>query len=129
MARILVIEDDEQVRTLLAERLSKEGYEVVSAADGDAGIRIYREAPADLVITDILMPVKDGVEAIRELRQEFPEVPIIAITGVRGRFSRLPAAEVLGAARTFTKPFNLNEMMAAVASILDNTSAPESPDA
>ena len=118
MARILIIEDDEQVRMLLSECLSRAGYETVLAADGDEGIRSYRETPADLVITDILMPRKDGVEAIRELKNEFSDSRIIAITGVRGRFSRLPAAEVLGAVRTFTKPFNLDEMVQAVGEIL-----------
>jgi len=103
---------------LLSECLSRAGYETVLAADGDEGIRSYRETPADLVITDILMPRKDGVEAIRELKNEFSDSRIIAITGVRGRFSRLPAAEVLGAVRTFTKPFNLDEMVQAVGEIL-----------
>lgn len=123
MARILVIEDDDQVRQLLHERLTKAGYDVALASDGEEGIQLFREQPADVVITDIFMPRKDGVEAIRELRHDFPDAKIIAMTGVRGRFSRLPAAGVLGAVRTFVKPFSLDEMAVAVQQILgDNHS-------
>ena len=125
MARILVIEDDDLVQQLLLEGLTKAGYEVTLASDGEEGIRRFREQPADLIITDILMPVKDGVEAIRELRHDFPDAKIIAITGVRGRFSRLPAAEYLGAVRTFVKPFSLQEIIGAVKQILGGDTSEE----
>ena len=119
MARILVIEDDDGVRGLLLQILEGAGYEVVGTTEGEEGIRAYRREPADLVITDIMMPEKDGVEIIRELRRDYPDVRIIAITGFRGRFNRLPAAEYLGAQRTFLKPFSTQEMLEAVREVLD----------
>ena len=118
MARILVIEDDDQVRDMLQETLEDAGYEVVVASDGADGITHFREKRADLVITDILMPIVNGVEAIRELRKDAPDLKIIAITGVRGHFSRLPAASYLGAQRTFTKPFSLHDILDAVRELL-----------
>ena len=120
MRRILLIEDDNQVRNLLREVLEKAGYKVVEASDGEQGVASYRRQPADLVITDIMMPHKDGVETIRELRHDFPQIRIVAITGYRGRFNRLPAAEVLGAGRTLVKPFTPEQILEAVKELLEN---------
>ena len=69
MTRILIIDDEAPVRDLLRQMLEKEGYEVVEAREGDIGIRLFRENPADLIITDILMPEKEGIETILELRK------------------------------------------------------------
>jgi DNA-binding response OmpR family regulator len=77
LAHILVIEDDDQVRDMLQETLEDAGYEVVVASDGADGITHFREKRADLVITDILMPIVNGVEAIRELRKDVPDLKII----------------------------------------------------
>ncbi len=118
MARILVIEDTDDVRVLLLQILEKAGYEVLSASDGEEGLRVFHREPVDLVITDILLPKKDGVEIIREIKQDFPDVKIIAITGYRGRYNRLPAAAYLGAQRTLTKPFKMEEMLEAVEEVL-----------
>ena len=74
VARILVIDDDEPVRVSLRRALGMAGYEVVEATNGDEGVRLHREEPFDLVITDILMPEKDGLEVIRELRRDFHAV-------------------------------------------------------
>jgi len=81
MARILVIDDDIQILEMLGQTLEREGYEVVDALDGKEGMRLYREAPTDLVITDIVMPEKEGVETIMELKRDFPDVKIIAMSG------------------------------------------------
>ena len=81
MALILIIDDDDQIRRVLRKTLERDGYDVADAPNGKEGIRLYRENPADLVITDIIMPEKEGIETIRELRRDFPEVKIIAISG------------------------------------------------
>jgi DNA-binding response OmpR family regulator len=81
MSRILVIDDDEQIRGMLRQVLGCEGYEVVEASNGKDGMALFRAAPADLVISDILMPEQEGLQTIRELRREFPTVKIITISG------------------------------------------------
>lgn len=116
MAKILVIDDSEDIRLLLHQALQSVGHSVVEAADGEEGIRSYREHRPDLVITDIVMPNKEGLETIMELRKEFPEVKIVAMSGgTRGMvISFLPAAKKLGADYTLPKPFDLAEMLAIV---------------
>ena len=120
MARILVIDDDGQVRGAIRRILERAGHTVLDAADGEAGIRVYRERPADLIITDIFMPERDGIETIQQLRREFPGVKIIAISGGdRTRTVDLRKdAELLGASRTLRKPFELTELLEAVSELL-----------
>ena len=116
MTRIIVIDDDVQIRVLLKEILEQEGYDVVDAPDGLEGVRLYRENPADLVITDIIMPEKEGLEIIRELRTDFPEVKIMAMSG-GGRIGPEPylqIAERLGAKSILTKPIERDELIGAV---------------
>jgi DNA-binding response OmpR family regulator len=114
LARILIIEDTQEEREMLQEMLGTQGHDVVVAPNGEEGLAVYREEPVDLVITDIIMPKKDGVETIRELRREDPDIKVIAITGARGTFNRLPAAEYVGAHRTLMKPFMMSELLDAV---------------
>ena len=120
MARILVIDDDIQILEMLRQTLEREGYEVIDARDGKEGIRFYREAPTDLIITDIVMPKKEGVETIMELKRDFPDVKIIAISG-GGRIgpeNYLQIAKSLGAMHTFTKPIGREKLLAAVRELL-----------
>ena len=77
MARILIIDDDDRFRDMLQDMMERNGYEVVSASDGKEGIDLYRKEPTDLVITDIIMPNKEGVETMFELQRDFPDVKII----------------------------------------------------
>ncbi|MCP4349646.1 MAG: response regulator [Desulfobacterales bacterium] len=119
MKHILIIEDDEQVRAFLGEMLRREGYEVAEASDGKAGMKAFIENPAQLVITDIFMPEKEGLEVIRELKRDFPETNIIAISG--GGFqpeTYLYAACKLGANRTFLKPVERKKLVEAVNELL-----------
>jgi DNA-binding NtrC family response regulator len=81
MAKILVIDDNAQFLDVVREMLSRAGYEVLVASDGRKGMELYREKHPDLVITDVLMPEKDGAEVIFELQKEFPEVKIIVMSG------------------------------------------------
>ena len=127
MARILIIDDEPQIRSMLKLMLEREGYEVVEAPDGVEGIEVYRQNPADLIITDLIMPNKDGIGMIIELKKEFPDVMIIAMSG--GGLNKpdgyLKGAEKLGAACTLTKPIDREEMLKAVKDILKNSLSPE----
>ncbi len=121
MARILIVDDDGSIRALLREVLEEEGYQVGEAADGKQGVLRYREDPADLVITDILMPEKDGVELIMELQESFPEVKIIAMSGGgRGLDSQfnLRIARDFGAVQLMEKPFTRKQVLETVRRVL-----------
>ncbi len=129
MARVLVIDDDDDTRRMLCEVLTRAGHEVVAAADGRTGVARYRESRADVVITDIFMPEFDGLETIREIRREFLQARIIAISGGgrRSDFDYLPSALMLGAWRTMDKPFNPAELLQAVAEALEETDQNSDP--
>lgn len=118
--RILVIDDDPQIRKLFKRKLSSEGYDIREASNGKEGYRLYcREFP-DLVITDIVMPEKEGIEMITDLKREFSDVKIIAISG-GGKGSPdgyLLVAKHLGVERTFTKPVEWSELIDAVRVLL-----------
>jgi DNA-binding response OmpR family regulator len=117
MKRILVIDDDEQLRKMLKRMLLQAGYEVIEAVDGLEGTHLFLQQPADLVITDIFMPGKEGLEIIRELRKKFHDVKIIAMSGGSarvGEYSALPLAREFGAIDTLTKPFMREELLEAV---------------
>ena len=118
--RILVIDDDDQMRVLLRQVMEWAGYEVTEAEDGREGMHKQRRQPADLVITDLIMPEQEGMETIRLLKKEFPQTRIIAISG-GGRIgpeAYLPAAQELGADRVFSKPFDVRELAGAVKELL-----------
>jgi len=120
--RILVIDDDEQMRVLLRQVMEWSGYTVVDAENGRKGMQLQREQPADLVITDLIMPEQEGLETISILKREFPEVRIVAISG-GGRIgpeAYLPAARELGADLVFSKPFDVKKFVAAVRGLLDH---------
>jgi DNA-binding NtrC family response regulator len=114
--RILVIDDDASIRQALDIALTKVGYEVAQARDGEEAIRVWRDSGADLVIVDIWMPKKGGLQVVRELRAQSPSTPVIAMTdGGRARnFNPLSYSKILGAVRTIAKPFTLEEMQAMV---------------
>ena len=121
MARILVIDDDSETLELLRRILEMDGHEVREALDGYEGVLLYRREPADLVITDILMPRQDGVSAINEIRRGFPDARIIAFSGGgnRGALDFLSLARRLGAQRTLAKPFSVSEIRKAVNEVLE----------
>jgi CheY-like chemotaxis protein len=121
LPRILVIDDDPYVRSLLRRILELEGHEVAEAADGDAGAALFRSAPADLVITDIIMPSGDGALTIRQLRRDFPGLKVIAVSGggeIAGADTCLNVAARAGAQRTLSKPFKKDELLEAVTDVL-----------
>ncbi|MDM8525411.1 response regulator [Desulfococcaceae bacterium HSG8] len=116
MKRVLVIDDDPVIRRLLRSALEKAGYEVTEAPDGRIGTKCHREEPADLIILDLIMPEKEGIETLIELKQDFPDVRIITISGgIMGKTETLlTAAKGLGASRTFEKPLDIGKILEAV---------------
>ena len=120
MERILIIDDDAQVLDVIHLALAREGYEVLKASNGKEGIKLHRKNPVDLVITDLIMPEKDGIETILELTAEFPEVKIIAISGGGhiGPEDYLLMANMFGAKRTLAKPIERNDLVKAVKEVL-----------
>lgn len=120
MARILLIDDDVGVQRALKGVLEFGGHGVEVAPDGREGLRKFRGSPFDLVVLDMLMPEKEGLETLRELRQESPGVRVIAISG-GGRFGAqecLVLAAKLGATRTLEKPVRAEVLLAAVREVL-----------
>jgi DNA-binding response OmpR family regulator len=116
MARILIMDDDVSIRNALRLTLESFGYEVAEAPDGKEGLRLQRANPADLVVLDILMPEKEGIEVIMDLRRDFPHTKIIAMSGggqVEAKFY-LETAKKLRADSVLEKPFDLNEFIALV---------------
>ncbi len=117
MARILIIDDDDQVRKMLRLTLIAAGFDVIEAQDGKLAMQLFHQNPeVDLVITDLIMPEKEGIETIIELTRDFPHVPIIAISG-GGRIDPndyLYLAKKLGARKTLEKPFSRQEIIDAV---------------
>jgi DNA-binding response OmpR family regulator len=120
--RILVIDDEATIRQTLDIALTKAGYEVLQAGDGEEATRVLGDSGADLLIVDIHLPKKSGLEVIMEVRANSPSTPVIAMTdGGRSRnFNPLTYSELLGAVRTIAKPFTLEEMLAMVKQELDH---------
>ena len=100
----------------MRQALEAEGYEVREAPNGDVGSRLFREAPFDLIITDIVMPEKDGLGLIYELLRDFPDGKVFAISGdmLQLRMDPLSVATLLGARRTFAKPLDVVQLLDAV---------------
>ena len=123
MSRILIIDDDRFVRTSIRAVLESAGYDVQDTGDADTGISAQKDQPFDLAIIDLIMPQKEGLETIRELKAEFPELPIIAISGggeiVRKNF--IEAAQLFGAGATLEKPFGGEELLDTIAALLSPT--------
>ena len=126
MARILLIEDDDSVRTLLFLALVHVGHTVIEARNGREGLNLFRSAPFDLVITDIVMPEKEGFEVLMKIRKRNPSLKIIAISGggLHNAAHYLHTAKLLGAAKVLAKPFSNEELMAAVNELLPGGGTP-----
>jgi len=113
-----VIDDEPAVRKVLVRMLTSAGHEVNAAPSGPEGLRLWREAGADLVITDVHMPEMDGVQLIREPRAAAPALPVIAMSGSSssGDIDLLHTAQLLGAVGVLGKPFSWDDLMNAIAS-------------
>ena len=118
---ILVVDDEAEISASLQERLTMEGYHVLTASDGRKGLQAYHEQRVDLVITDVLMPELDGLEVVRSLRRLDTAIPIIVMSGGGDRdLDFLIEATEFGATRTLSKPFRLEELVLMVHDLLDS---------
>lgn len=120
MTMVLVVDDHKELRAVVGRALTEAGYEVVEAGDGDAALAAFRARPPGLVITDIVMPEKTGIEIIATMKRERPEVKVLAISG-GGRthvMDFLSIARETGADATLEKPFRKNDLLARVAELL-----------
>jgi DNA-binding response OmpR family regulator len=116
--RLLVIDDDDGVRAWLHHVLTGAGYEVLTAANGKEGIRLVHEQHFDVVITDLVMPEQEGLETVRLLRHQYPEVRIIAISGAfAGNY--LKSARLLGAHAAIFKPIDRDHLLASVHELME----------
>ncbi len=122
MPRILVIEDNPLFRETMKEMLERKNYQVITAEDGEKGIQALKTTPVDLVITDIIMPVKDGVTTIQEIQKDFPAVKIIAMSGggaLNSGENYLEATKfVTHIKHVLTKPFFGEQLFQAIDELL-----------
>ena len=123
VARILLIDDDEGIRTILNMALNTAGHEVTEAAEGTEGLKLYATGEFDVVITDLIMPGREGLEMIRELRKSWSDARIIAMSGGDSHgFDYLASAARFGARRVLKKPFDLQTLLEAVDAALADDS-------
>lgn len=120
MAHILIVDDDSEIQRTLGRILIREGYTISLASNGIEAIRSMTEQPADLVIMDILMPQKNGNEAIIEIKSKYLDVKVIAISGggIGGPEFYLRFAKQVGADKTINKPFNPERLIGYIRELL-----------
>ncbi len=120
MQHVLLIEDDDSIRKLFRVMLERDGYRVTDVANGLLGLEAHAQDPADLIITDMFMPEKEGIETIMEVRKNDADVKIIAISGggTQGSLDYLTIAKALGAARTLPKPVTREQLLTSVREVL-----------
>jgi two-component system, chemotaxis family, chemotaxis protein CheY len=125
MKRVLVVDDSHDVRTMLQALLEQEGFFVAIAADGDEALTLQKAAPFDVVVTDIFMPGKEGIETIDELHRQFPQTKIIVLTGGggAGKLDYLQIARQIGAAKAFMKPVPPRDLIAAIRELASSDQA------
>ena len=118
--RVLIIDDEDQFRSMLRQFLESSGYEVFEAVNGDEGVRLFFEKPADIVISDIIMPEKEGIETVMEIKRQFPNAKVIVVSGGGwyGPDLDFDMAEKLGAL-TLKKPFELQELSETIQKLLN----------
>lgn len=120
MARILIADDDLDLRTMIQRALAAVGHDVQGAQDGNEALALLRAGPVDVAVVDIYMPGKDGIETIMDLHRRHPGIKVIAITGSAPQTGKamLAMAKRLGAHLALAKPFTVEELIAAVTDVL-----------
>jgi CheY-like chemotaxis protein len=123
LAKILVIDDEEGVRRVIGKILVRVGHDVLEAPDGKVALSLLKEEAADLVICDLFMPEMDGVEVLRQLRRDYPNLRVVAISGgaYQGRVQLLDVAKALGAVAVLGKPFQPHQLLELVNDLLRET--------
>ena len=119
MPAILVIDDDPTIRAFVRAVLVARGYHVQEASDGWAGLKLFRAEPPDLVLCDLYMPVREGIETIRDMRRLDKAVPIIAMSGRPPYMPDcLAVAKALGATAALSKPFSIAKLREVVTRLI-----------
>ncbi len=118
MSRILVVDDSVSTLETVGLILTEVGHEVATCESGRRAVLLLPRQNIDLVITDIYMPEEDGLEIIRDMRRICPEVPVVAMSGMTGKWAMLEVASYLGACATLAKPFSKAQLLQAVAKAL-----------
>lgn len=124
MKRILIIDDDHHILLMIKKMLERAGFEIELASNGNEGLELFKRIQADLVITDIIMPEKEGLETIREMKRLRSDLKIIAMSG-GGKISAdnyLNTAKIFGASKVLEKPFSQKTMISAVTDLLGASS-------
>lgn len=111
MKKILLIEDDQLILKMVEFKLKKEGFQVYIAMDGDAGLKAIHELKPDMVITDLMIPFKSGLEITYLVKKDFPEIPVLVLSALGEEESSVQQAFKLGASDFIAKPFNPNELV------------------
>jgi DNA-binding response OmpR family regulator len=119
--RILVVDDELLIREILRQALIMDGYEVETAANGNEAMKLFNAGEFDLVITDLMMPEKEGIETIQEMKLLAPELKIIAMSGRQGIGSFLNVAKHLGASAILAKPFEHAALSASIREVLGHS--------
>ena len=122
MANILIIDDDTAIQSVFSQYLQALGHNIVTATNGKDGIALLNKQPPELIITDIMMPEMDGLELVNYIRNNYPKLPVIAISGgmQMATINFLPFAEKFGACRVFEKPVSLPMLREAVEELLES---------
>lgn len=123
MATVLVVDDEDSVRELVIAMIEPLGYDIVEATNGEEASAACKATTLDLIITDIVMPDKNGIDFIMEVKKEYPDVPVIAISGgggIAGRYDYLKIAKLVGAHNILKKPFDAKELRTAVSEAIEN---------
>lgn len=118
--KILIVDDELHMRELVSAMLESPEHELFSAENGHAALTILRQEHVDVVITDLVMPEKNGIDLILEIRQLAPHAKIVAMSGgggLNGRFDYLPLATLIGATNILRKPFRRDELCAALSAL------------
>ena len=123
MAKILVVDDETPIRTLVSKIVMKDGHEVLEAENGVDACKSFQGNDIDLIITDLVMPEQNGIEMIIEIKKTHPNVKVIAISGgsgFSGQIDLLSVAKLLGAKHIIKKPFTVDQIRDAVNDMLEN---------
>ncbi len=123
---ILVVDDESEIRNLLRSLLEEEGYRVYTAEHGKRAIAVLKETPINLMLTDLAMPVQEGLETITYLRKEYPSLPVVAMSGTF-RGTMLGTAAHLGASAVLEKPVKVDEVLKVVQQLLRQDAVKRKP--
>ncbi len=121
MAKILIVDDEPHMRLLVSAMLKSDKHELCVAENGQSAMDLLKDGGFDVMITDLVMPTKNGIDLIMEIKQALPQLKIIAMSGgggINGRFDYLPIAKLIGAENILRKPFKREDLSSAVEDIL-----------